>query len=113
MGEKERNSSFFTDVWFLLISGQEKTEKMDKMVSVTLWFIDRFIDLNCLFSYLIKENRFAFYAGRDGRDGINGDVVIHSKWIFYLEGKYFQHEFLHEQKWKGPQGDLIVLKGYR
>ena len=44
-GEKERNSSFFTDVWFLLISGQEKTEKMDKMVSVTLWFIHRFIDL--------------------------------------------------------------------
>ena len=45
MGEKERNSSFFIDVWFLLISGQEKTEKMDKMVSVTLWFIHRFIDL--------------------------------------------------------------------
>ena len=34
MGEKERNSSFFTDVWFLLISGQEKTEKMDKTVNV-------------------------------------------------------------------------------
>ena len=54
MGKKERNSSFVTDVWFLLISGQEKTEKMDKIggcEEVTLWFIHRFIDLNCLFTY--------------------------------------------------------------
>ena len=57
MGEKERNSSFFTDVWFLLISGQEKTEKtemtektektekMDKTVSVQKLLYGSFIKL--------------------------------------------------------------------
>ena len=45
MGEKERNSSFFTDVWFLLISGQEKTEKMDKTVSVWKLLSGAFIEL--------------------------------------------------------------------
>ena len=43
MGEEERNSSFFTDVWFLLISGQEKTEKMDKTVSVRKLLYGSFI----------------------------------------------------------------------
>ena len=28
------------------------------------------------FIYLIKEKRFFFHTGKDGRDGINGDVVI-------------------------------------
>ena len=45
MGKKERNSSFVTDVWFLLISGQEKTEKMDKMVSVRKLLYGSFIGL--------------------------------------------------------------------
>ena len=51
MGEKERNSSFFIDVWFLLISGQEKTEKtektekMDKTVSVQKLLYGSFIEL--------------------------------------------------------------------
>ena len=45
MGEKERNSSFFTDVQFLLISGQEKTEKMDKTVSVRKLLYGSFIEL--------------------------------------------------------------------
>ena len=51
MGEKERNSSFFTDVQFLLISGQEKTEKtektekMDKMVNVRKLLFGSFIEL--------------------------------------------------------------------
>ena len=45
MGKKERNSSFVTDVWFLLISGQEKTEKMDKMVGVRKLLYGSFIGL--------------------------------------------------------------------
>ena len=45
MGEKERNPSFFIDVWFLLISGQEKTEKMDKTVSVQKLLYGSFIKL--------------------------------------------------------------------
>ena len=45
MGEKERNSSFFIDVWFLLISGQEKTEKMDKTVGVWKLLSGAFIEL--------------------------------------------------------------------
>ena len=45
MGKKERNSSFVTDVWFLLISGQEKTEKMDKMVDVRKLLYGSFIGL--------------------------------------------------------------------
>ena len=45
MGKKERNSGFVTDVWFLLISGQEKTEKMDKMVGVRKLLYGSFIGL--------------------------------------------------------------------
>ena len=45
VGEKERNSSFFIDIWFLLISGQEKTEKMDKTVSVQKLLYGSFIKL--------------------------------------------------------------------
>ena len=48
MGKKERNSSFVTDVWFLLISGQEKTEKtekMDKTVGVRKLLYGSFIGL--------------------------------------------------------------------
>ena len=55
---------------------------------VTLWFIHQVIDLkrttfhrkNKLFTYLSNIRKLiSFYAGKDGRDGINGDVVIYSK----------------------------------
>ena len=38
-----------------------------------------------------------FTPGKDGRDGINGDVVICLSEFFYLDWKYFEHEFLHKQ----------------
>ena len=31
---------------------------------------------NNQFIYLRKEKQFVFHKGKDGRDGINGDVVI-------------------------------------
>ena len=67
------------------------------------------IKINCLLTFLTQENRFAFYAGKDGRDGINGDVVIYSKWIFDLDGKYFQRDSFINKKWQG----LVIINFLR
>ena len=72
--------------------------------SSSYWLKQRttFHHKNKLFTYLSNTRKLiSFYAGKDGRDGINGDVVIYSKWIFDLDGKYFQRDSFINKKWQG------------
>ena len=77
-----------------MFSWQEKTAKMDKMVKTTLLFFffqiydnhpnnTNFFNISLIFS-MTHINIFLYYTGRDGRDGLNGNVFLSHSTSLYI-----------------------------